>query len=134
MIEKYPMAIEDFMLIMKQNPGIYSDYDILAEDQKRYVANINIVTGTAQSFFEDEHLVGVGGIRHIGIGEGWFLTPPEIREKRSLSLLREARSTFIRDRDEHNLWRCFAESMISDNFLKHLKFEPKPKGFSWTRT
>jgi hypothetical protein len=134
MIEKRPMKIEDFLLIMEQNAGVYPWYDNLVDEQKRCVANMNIITGTAESFFEDGQLVGVGGIRFAGIGEAWMIVPPDIRDKRKLSLLRETKNTFIRTRDEKNLWRCFAESKISDNFLKHIGFEPNPKGLVWTRT
>ena len=107
---------------------------MLTEEQKRYLANVNIITGTAESFYENGRLVGVGGIRHIGVGEAWMITPPDVRGKRSLSLFRKTKETFTKTRDDLNLWRCFAESKISDNFLNHLGFEPNPKGLVWTRT
>lgn len=127
------MQIEDFLVIMELSANIYPEFDGLPDEQKRYLANLNIITGEAQSFFEDGRLVGVGGIRYVGLGEAWMITPPEIRENRSLSLLKETRRVFIKMRDDHNLWRIFAESKISKTFLKHLEFEAHPQGFVWTR-
>jgi len=128
------MLIEDFMLIMEMNAELFPEYHAMPVDQKRYLANINIITGTAQSIFEDGKLFAVGGIRYVGIGEAWMITPPEVRESKNLSLLRRSRQTFISDRDDHNLWRVFADNSISDNFLKHLQFVPNPQGHVWTRT
>jgi len=134
MIETHQMLVEDFLVIMAQNAEVYPEFDKLQDEQKRYLANINIITGEAQSFFEDGRLVAVGGIRYVGLGEAWLISPPKIREERSLSLFRETRRTFISMRDGHNLWRVFAESKISENFLKHLEFKAQSGGHVWTRT
>jgi len=133
MIETYPMKIEDFLLVMALNADAYSDFDKLPDEQKRYLANLNIITGEAKSFFEDGRLVAVGGIRYVGLGEAWMITPPQIRDKRSLSLLRETRKSFVSMRDNNNLWRVFAESKISETFLRHLEFKPNSAGYVWTR-
>ena len=133
MIETRPMQVEDLLLIMEQNADIYPEFAALSDEQKRAAANLNILAGTAESFFEDGRLVGVGGIRYTGIGEAWLITPPDIRG-RGLSLLREARRVFTETCDERCLRRCYAESKISDNFLKHIGFKSHPKGFIWDRS
>ena len=134
MIKIRQMTPEDFLIIMKMNAHIYRDFDELSYEHKKYIANLNIITGEAQSFFEDGKLVGVGGIKYIGIGEGWLITPPEIREQNGLSLFKETHKFFIKTRDDKNLWRVFAETSISENFLKRLDFKPHPHGLVWTRT
>ena len=132
-MEIRPMTVGDFLLVMELNAEIYPEFAELPDEQKRYLANVNIATGTAQSFFEEGKLVAVGGIRYAGVGEAWLITPPQVRENRGLSLLKETRKMFIETRNEHNLWRVFAESKISETFLKHLDFKPHPQGFVWTR-
>lgn len=132
-MEVRPMEIRDFLLVMELNADVYPEFARLPDEQKKCLANVNITTGTAQSFFEDGKLVAVGGIRFIGIGEAWLLTPPKIRKDRTLSLLKETRKTFIKTRDKHNLRRVYATSRISENFLSHLGFETHPQGFVWTK-
>ena len=133
MIEVRQMLIEDFLLVMELNSDIYPEYDELSAEHKRYLANVNIVTGEAKSFFDDGILIGIGGIRHIGLGEAWMITPPKTREEKSLWLLRETRNTFTKIRDENNLWRVFATSKISENFLRHLDFKEQKGVLIWTR-
>ena len=133
MIEAENMKIEDFMMVMAANADIYPEFAALGDEVKIYVANVNIITGEARSLYEDGRLVAVCGVRFTGIGEAWMITPPEIREHRGLSLLKHSRREMIRMRDENQLWRIFAESRVSETFLKHLEFEPNPKGFVWTR-
>ena len=128
------MPVDDLLLLMEQNASIYHEFAALEAEQKRQVANLNILTGTAESFFEDGRLVGVGGIRYVGLGDAWLITPPDIRN-RGLSLLREARRVFTETCDEHNLRRVVATSKISETFLKHLGFmEPDNKILVWDRT
>jgi len=134
MITTENMTVEDFLSVMGLNADVYPEFAELLDEQKKYLANVNIATGTAQSFFEDGKLVAVGGIRCVGVGEAWMISSPQIRDNRGLSLLKETRRNFIETRDKHNLWRVFAESKISETFLKHLGFEAHPQGFVWTRT
>ena len=133
MIETKQMTEDDFKEIMTLNKGIYPEYDNLSEDDKWLAANFNINTGTAESFFEDDRLVAVGGIRYVGLGEAWMITPPDIRLKRAKSLLREVRNIFVKTRDEKKLLRIFAQSKISVNFLKHLGFEESEMVHIWAR-
>jgi hypothetical protein len=133
MIEIHQMTVEDYLLLMELNADIYPEFAKLTDEQKRLIANVTIATGTAQSFFGEGRLVGVGGIRYKGIGEAWMITPPQVRENMSLSLLRQTRETFIKNRDDHNLWYIFATSKISETFLKHLGFEKLPDAFFWMR-
>ena len=127
------MTIDDFITVMAQNAEIYPEFAALPEEQKRLTANGNIVTGMAETFREDGKIVGVGGIRHIGIAEAWFITPPAIRSK-PLKLLRQVRKSFEQIRTDEGLWRIFAESKISENFLKHLGFVKDDGIHIWTRT
>ncbi len=122
-----PMAIEDFLEVMAQNAEIYPEFAALPEEQRRLIANGNIQTGTAETFREDGKIVGVGGIRHIGIGEAWCITPPTIRDQ-PVRLLRQVKKSFDQIRNDKELWRIFAESKISENFLQHIGFV-KNEGF-----
>lgn len=131
-IEIRQMTVKDFVHLMQLNAGVYPEFDVLSDEQKSHIANLNIVTGCAESFFEDGKLVAVGGIRYVGVGEAWLITPPKIRD-RSLSLLKETRKIFVKRRDEHNLWRIFATSKISKTFLGHLGFKELPEAFCWMR-
>lgn len=133
MIEVRQMKIEDFLLVMELNADVYPEFDKLPDEQKRYLANMNIITGAAESFFDNGKLVAVGGICYVGLGEAWLISLPEIRTKKSLSLFRETKNTFKRQRDDLNLWRIFATSKISETFLQHLGFEKQEKMLIWTR-
>jgi len=128
------MTVEDFLLVMELNAEIYPEFAELPDEQKRYLANVNIITGSAKSYFEDGRLIGVGGIRFIGIGEAWLITPPAIRSERGLSLFNDTEKLFVKMIDDNNLWRVFAESKISETFLKRMGFKCHPQGYVWTRT
>ncbi len=137
MIEVRQMTTEDFLIVMAANAdmypnSIYSEFAVLSNEHKRYFANINITTGEAKSFFDDGKLVCSSGIRYVGVGEAWLATMPETRDKPFL-LLREAKRFFKECRDNHNLWRVFANGGISGNFMKHLSFEKHENGVVWTR-
>jgi hypothetical protein len=133
MIEIQQMTVEDFLLLMELNADVEPEFAALSDEQKKYLATINIIMGTAQSFWSGGRLVGVGGIRFVGLGEAWMVAAPQVREQRSKSLLKEARRTFEQNRDDHNLWRVFAENKLSDTFLKHLGFQVYPQGYVWMR-
>jgi len=133
-MKSQPMTVEEFIFVMDRNPSIYPHYDALSDEQKRIMAHLNICTGTAETFFDDQGRVfGVGGIRFVGMGEAWFITPPESRDMK-LSLFREVSQQFKRIRDEKNLWRVFSESHISENFLRHLGFEKQEGIHVWNRS
>lgn len=133
-IEKRPMTIEDFLQMLAANAQTYPEFASLPEDKKRYLAWVNINTGVAESYWDGDQLVGVGGIRFVGIGEGWLITTPHIRNERKFFLLRTAKKAFEHIRDSKNLWRVFATSRISTNFLRHLSFKPEPEVHVWMRT
>ncbi len=125
------MTEAEFLSVMQANVGLYPDFDALSIERKRLIAQVNICTGTAESFYDNEgRLIGVGGIRYMGLGEAWMLTLPEIREP---FLLRTVAQNFERLRDEKHLWRVFAESKVSENFLKHLRFVRQDGMHIWTR-
>ena len=126
------MNIEEFLAIMKLNADIYVEFENLSLDAKKYVANINIMTGTAQTYFEDGVLIGAGGIRYVGVGEGWMITPPQMRYDKKILLLKRARQCFERTRIDKNLWRIFAETRISETFLEHLGFVKSENTHVWT--
>jgi len=126
-----PMTVEDFLEVMAANAEVYTEFAALPDEQKRLMANGNIATGTAETFREDGKIVGVGGIRHIGIAEAWFITPPAIRKK-PLKLLRQVRKSLEQIRTDKQLWRIFAASKISENFLKHLGFAKNEDFHVWT--
>ena len=125
------MQISEFLEIMEANAEFYPGFAALPDEQKRLVANGNIATGTAEAISEDGEIIWVGGIRHIGIGEAWCISPPK---NRTPSCLRLVKRHLERIRDEQGLWRVFAESKISEKFLKHLGFKPEPGTHVWVRT
>jgi len=134
-MEQRQMTTDDFLAVMAANKEFYPDYDKLSQAEKVYLANINIITGTAHSYFTDKgEFFGVGGIRYIGLGEAWCATFPHIRLRQKKKLFEETKDVFIKTRDEKNLWRVFAESKISDKFLEHLGFKKEPDMHIWTRT
>ncbi len=126
------MQVDDFLHVMMQNAHIYPEFHALPDEQKRLIANGNIVTGTAETYREDGEIYCVGGIRHIGIGECWFITPPAARTHPK-KLLRVVRATFERIRENEGLWRVYAESKISENFLRHFGFHAEPGMHVWVR-
>ena len=127
------MEPEDSLLVMEQNKELYPEYDALPFDQKEYWAYLNGNTGTAETFLDDDGKVaGVGGIRYIGIGEAWLLTLPEIRQN-ALWFYRRAKSHYMAMRDSKHLWRIFAETRISETFLKHLGFNRQNGMHVWTK-
>ncbi len=137
MIKTQNMTAEDFLIVMAANAdmypnSVYSQFAALSQEYKRYLANVNIATGEAKSFYADGKFIGSSGIRYVGIGEAWLATMPETRE-RPLLLLKEAKRFFKESRDDHNLWRVFANGGISMTFMEHLGFEKHENGVCWTR-
>jgi hypothetical protein len=132
MIEKRPMTTEDFLVIMEQNAHIYPEYAALPQDKKVQWAKLNTDTGTAVSYLVDGKLVAVGGLRCIGLAEAWMVTAPEVRDESKKSLFRETKNELI-SAQEQGIWRVFAETRISENFLEHLGFK-KQEMYIMTRT
>jgi hypothetical protein len=129
--ERKQMTVDDFLYVMKLNKGIYPEYDRLDDQAKRLIANVNICSGTAETLFdEDGNIFMVFGIRYIGLGEAWMACIPQ---RRTPALYRTAAEHFNRLRDTHNLWRIFAESKISENFIEHLGFKKADGMHIWTR-
>lgn len=128
------MTKADFLEVMSKNKEIWPDFAAMPIDAQEYMAKVNMATGTHHAYLEKEKVVGIGGIRHIGIGEAWLVTPPDIRDERKLSLLRIARNSFEMQRDTLDLWRIFATADISETFLTHLGFHKQPNTLVWTRT
>lgn len=132
-LDTRPMKIEHFLAVMEQNEKFYPEYAKLSLEDKIKVAQLNIDTGIAESHYIDGKLIGVTGIRYRGIGEAWFIVNPEIRANKFL-LFKRTQKTLPRMRDAIGIWRLYATSKISENFLKHLGYEPEPTMFCWTRT
>ena len=122
MIESRPMTIDDFLTLMEANKEIYKEFDALNTNHKQELAQLRVGTGTAQGYYDGDKLVAVGGIQYIGLGEAWLVTVPKIKTDMKKTLLREARNTLREDKKKLKLWRVFASSKISENFLKHLGF------------
>lgn len=115
MITKRQMTSDDFVLIMQANKDIYP----CSDEQLREAAELNIATGVAETYIEDGEILGVGGIRYVGVGEGWFISIPE---RRRLKLLEFIANQFTRIRKAKKLTTIFATSKISERFLFHLGF------------
>jgi len=127
------MTIEDFITVMLANKEQYPEFAILTRPQQEFLANLNIITGVSESCYEDGKLIGVSGMRYIGIGEIWGMCLPEIRNDKKFLMLKQAKKDFVKIRDELNLWRVFADSTLSDNFLKHLGFNKSSSNLIWTK-
>lgn len=132
MIEERQMTIEDFLHVMDSNKDQYPQFAALTEEQRRFLAWLNCTAGVANTYIEDGIIVGVGGVRYIGVGEAWMLTPPTIRDDRKFSLLRHTKKSFKEICSKCNLWRVFATSEISESFLRHLGFKATEKPFVFT--
>jgi len=133
MIERRAMIVEDFLKVMDANKAIYPAYDALADEHKRFIAKVNMLMGTAYSYFKDGEFWGVGGIRYIGVGEAWLIGSPETRKQLTMPEFAFIKERFEQERDEKNLWRVFAESSISDVFLRRLGFVKQDGFHVWTR-
>lgn len=133
MIIKKTMTPDDFIKVMALNKEYYPEFDALPDDKKTQLAQCHIDAGTAESYFDDGEFIGVGGIHYRGVGEAWLICDPKMRDKRKFTLLREAKKSLEATRDKLDLWRVFATSKISENFLKHLKFEKNDTTAIWTR-
>ena len=134
MITRQQMTVEDFLQVMAANKGLWPEFDALTDEQKLFVAKVNILTGTAYSYFKDGEFWGVGGIRYIGIGEAWLIGSPQTRKQLTMEEFNFIKETFEQERNEKNLWRVFAESRISQTFLKRLGFVAHQGYHVWTRT
>ena len=128
------MEVEDFLSVMSANKGLWPEFDSLTDEQKLFVAKVNILTGTAYSYFKDGEFWGVGGIRYIGVGEAWLIGSPQTRKQLTMEEFNFIKETFENERNEKNLWRVFAESRISQTFLKRLGFVEHPGYHIWSRT
>ncbi len=127
------MIVEDMLLIMELNADMYPEFAALSEEHKRQLINVNILSGEAKSYFENGRLVGVAGIKFVGVGEAWLITPPNVRSAQGLELFNDTKDLFVKMRDDNHLWRIFADDTISGVFLKRLGFKPNPKNYVWTR-
>lgn len=125
------MEIEEFLEVMAQNAEFYPEFDALSHEQKVMLANVNICTGEAESFYdEDGSLLAVAGIRYVGLAEPWMITIPQ---KRTPALLRKARKGLLKFVTDKNIWRMFASTRLSENFLDHLGFRKDETIYTWTR-
>lgn len=123
------MTPSDFLKVMDANPGIYPEYDALPIEKRLDLARFYMTVGRCRSYFKDGQLVGVGGIRDVGVGEGWFLTVPDCRV---LDMFNYVVEHFEKQRE--GFWRVFAESRLSERFLHHLGFEKQEGMHVWTLT
>lgn len=122
MITSRIMTVDDYLSIMAFDKDSQPEFTNLTDDQKKLMADINILSGRAMSFMKDGVLFGVAGIRYAGLGEAWCACMPCIRQEQRFMLFREARKFFNSTVDELNLWKVAADCTISENFLKHLGF------------
>jgi hypothetical protein len=137
------MTIEEFLTIMADNASEFPEFAALPQEQKEAMAKTNIITGPAEAFRNaNGRLVGVGGMRIIGVAEGWLITPREIRSHPDHTLRREKFAEFLQITqgamkkmcDENSLWRVFATGKLSTTFLEKLGFEKIDKTLVWSRT
>lgn len=126
------MDVEDMLYVMEQNLQYYPEYAKLTREQKVMLALVNIRSGIAESYYSDGKLIGVGGIRHIGIGEAWIMPTTQLRRNKFF-LVKMVLENFERIRNDRHLWRIFATSQISEKFLKVCGFDSIGAAHVWTR-
>jgi N-acetylglutamate synthase-like GNAT family acetyltransferase len=130
-LTKRQMKPEEFVFVMDQNKDAYPEWATLSEERKRFIAEGNLVYGVAETYLDPEgNIVGVSGVRYVGIGEAWLITLPDARRP---SLLRTVKKLFANVMKENNLWRVFAETRFSQGFLTHLGFKKYEGTYVWER-
>jgi len=135
MLTKKTMVIEDFLAIMAQNIEHYPEFAKLPEESKRFMAQLNISTGVAESYFDSKgELFAVGGVRYCGIGEAWVLSTPKARQSNTLTLFKNTAANLKLLRDNLNLIKVYADGDISNNFLEHLGFKKANNTLLWIRS
>jgi hypothetical protein len=97
---------------------------LCGDESKRPQANLNQSAGPAYSFYEDKKLICCGGVRIYGVGEAWLLTTDENRRNHAKTIMRVSKEQLDKVIRENSLWRLWAETKVSENFLEHLGFEP----------
>lgn len=136
------MTTNEFLEIMADNATEFPEFAEQTQQQKLNMANTNIVTGPAEAFRDDKgRLVGVGGIRIIGVAEAWLITKMEIRcnpdhairKQKFQEFIQITQETFKRMCEENNLWRVFATGTLSTKFLEQLGFEKIDKTLVWSK-
>ncbi len=120
------------MGIMAQNKELFPEFDALSPAQKTFLANLNINSGVAEAYEKDGQIIGVGGIRYVGLGEAWCMATPMLRRDK-FQLFRLASNNFKKIVRDKNLWRVFANNTISENFIKHLGFAKSDNTLIWTK-
>lgn len=129
------MQIEEYLKVMEQNAEIFPEWGPMSLQDKQFLAKVNMITGVAKTFTEDNgEFFGCAGIHYVGVGEAWCITPPDVRNDKKLTLLREAKRFFSTERDRLNLWRIYAANRISQTYLNHLGFEKADNLSIWTRS
>ena len=135
------MTIEEFIKIMDDNGDEFPEFASLTTAEKRAVANHRLITGPAEAIYEDERLVGVGGVSHRGGGEAWMITPRSVRSHHDYhkrraqfsNFLKVTHETMSRMADDTNMWRLFATGKLSVSFLEKLGFERSDNTLIWSR-
>jgi N-acetylglutamate synthase-like GNAT family acetyltransferase len=123
-MEIRPSKVEDILEMMERNKAHYPDFHCLSDERKRDLAQLNLDTGLAQSYFIDGKLVAAAGIRMIGVGEAWLAVDPEAKTEHKKTLMRETKN-LLQQAKEEGVWCLFAENKISENYLEHLGFKRK---------
>ena len=134
-MQETDMTIEDYLKVMGENPVHFPEWAGLSLSDKEFLAKVNMITGVAKTFHEDNgNFFGCAGIHYVGVGEAWCITPPDIRDEKKLTLMRTAKRFFEEQRDKLNLWRIYAANRISQTYLNHLGFEKADNLSIWTRS
>ena len=87
-------------------------------------AELNLASGPGFTIFDGKKILACGGVRIYGIGEAWFLMAPG-NEGRIKSIMRQTRETLEGIQRDRELYKIYAENIVSETFIKHLGFEKK---------
>jgi len=93
-------------------------------------AAFNQATGPAYSFFDGDELLACGGARTYGVGEAWLMVSEKVRGEMKKTLIETTAHVIDKIVREQSLWRLWANTDRSENFLRHIGFK-KVDAFKW---
>ncbi len=109
----------------KIEPYIYSHGLAIQGDDILQGAALNQISGPAFTLMTDEKkpkVLACGGVRIQGLGEAWAIYDKEALKDFPKTLLAASRDALTEMIAEERLIRVFAESSVSDKWLKSLGF------------
>jgi hypothetical protein len=96
---------------------------ILTKDRtSSELAVLNQISGPAFTLVDGNEPIACAGYRIHGIAEAWCALSEEAKDKYLLMVIRRMKKEMDKIQRKEQLYKIYAESDISDNFLEHLGF------------